>query len=359
MEISYLITLATFILTFSIGFLWLNHFSKHISDFEPSSKLKQDTYLPIYVASFAASLILYFTNQDTFDFIYKPHYYSLLAVFLCAGVIYLISLFKKVSKLTPLIILASVIGCSFFIPKDFLLFEGNIPAIFDRIAIIAIWFAFSLCYKYLNGIDGVLSIQNLTIGLGIFFISLLGGAPRLIGNYAIVLVAITAAFMVFNWYPARVILKSGACNSWGFLIAWLLLQSSQEGSGSCCIIFCLFFVVEVIWAITLKLSWRPQYKNIVANTNYYQANVAGLAPNYICNAILKLAAILIIFGTFQIYAPNSLSLPTLCLIISIWFISKIKNWQEERQSFKEINHSFIQDVKENVDDIKKHLKKDK
>lgn len=359
MEISYLITLAAFILTFSTGFLWLNSYAKHVSDFEPASKLKQDTYFPIYFTSFAASLILYFTNQGTYDFIYKPQYYSLLAAFLCAGIIYLISLFKKTSKLTSLAILASVIGCSFFIPKDFLLFEGNIPAILDRAAIIAIWFTFSFCYKYLNGIDGVLGIQNLTIGLGIFFISMLGGAPTLVGNYAIVLIAVTAAFMIFNWYPARIILKSGACNSWGFIIAWLLLQSSQEGSSSSCLIFCLFFIVEVIWAITLKLSWRPQYKNIVANTNYYQANISGLAPNFICNAVLKLATILLIFGTFQIYAPNSLSLPTLCLIISIWFISKIKNWHEERQSFKDINHSFIQEVKENVDDLKKHLKKDK
>lgn len=359
MEISYLITLAAFILTFSSAFLWLNGYAKHISDFEPSSKLKQDTYVPIYMTSFAASLILYFTSQDTYDFIYKPQYYNLLAAFLCAGAIYLVSLFKKTSKLMPLIILASVIGCSFFIPKDFLLFEGNLPEVFDRIAIIAIWFAFSFCYKYLNGIDGIMSIQNLTIGLGIFIISILGAAPAMIGNYAIILIAITAAFMIFNWYPARITLKSGACNSWGFLIAWLLLQSSQEGSASCCLIFCLFFIVEVVWAVTLKLSWRPQYKNIVANTNYYQANISGLSPNYICSAVLKLAAILVIFGTFQIYAPNSLSIPALCLIISIWFISKIKNWQEEKLSFKEINHSFIQEVKENVDDIKKHLKKDK
>lgn len=359
MEISYLITLAAFILTFSIGFTWLNHFAKHISDFEPSSKLKQDTYLPIYFISFTASLALFFTNQNTYDFIYKPQYYSLVAAILCAGIIYLVSLFNKTSKLTPVIILASAVGCSFLIPNGFLLFEGNIPAILDRIIIIAIWSAFSFCYKYLNGIDGILSTQNLTIGLGILLISLLGGAPALVGNYAIILIAITAAFMIFNWYPARIILKPGACNAWGFIVAWLILQASQEGSGSCCLIFCLFFIIEVVWAVALKLSWRPQYKNIVANTNYYQANVSGLAPNFICNAVLKLQTILLIFGTFQIYAPNSISLPALCLIMSVWFISKIKNWQEERQSFKEINHSFIQEVKENVDDLKKHLKKDK
>lgn len=359
MEIKYLITFASFILTFSAGFFWLSAYSKHISDFESSSATAKDSFLPLFVILFVSFSALFFTNKQFFDFIYHPQYWSLLAAFLAAGLIYLGSLFKKSEKYTPLIILTAAIGCSFLLPKDFLLFEGNLPLILDRTCIILLWFLFSFSYKYMNGIDGILSLQTATSGAGIFFISLLGGAPLLLGNYALALVGTALAFMAFSWYPARIVLKQGAAPALGFIVAWLIIQSSVEKAASCNLIFNLFLISEVIWAAALKLTRRPQYKNIMSNTHYYQANVSGLAPNLICNATAKLQALLLILGTFQVYAPNAYSLPAISFVLTLWFSNKIKNWQEETVSLKEINTNFIRDIKENVSDIKQHLNQDK
>ncbi len=359
MEIKYLITLASFILTFSVGFFWLNTYSKHISDFESSSTVAKDSFLPLYVILFISFTVLFFSNRQFFDFIYQPNYWSLLAGFLSAGMIYLGSLFKKSKKYTPLIILSAAIGCSLLLPKDFLLFEGNLPLILDRSIVILLWFLFSFSYKYINGIDGILSLQTMTAGAGIFFISLLGGAPLLLGNYALSLVGVSAAFMAFSWYPARIVLKQGAASALGFIVAWLIMQSSVEKAASCNLIFNLFFLTEIIWATALKLTMRPQYKNIMSNMNYYQANISGLAPNFVCNATAKLEALLLILGTFQIYAPNSYSLPIISFILALWFNSKIKNWQERTTSITEINTNFVRDIKDNVNDINLHHKQDK
>ncbi len=359
MEIKYLITLASFILPFSVGFFWLNAYSKRLSDFEPSSAVAKDSFLPLYAILFITFTTLFFTNRQFFDFIYRPEYWSLLLAFLSAGLIYLSSFFKKSEKYAPLIILAAAIGCSFLLPKDFLLFEGNLPLVLDRSIVILLWFLFSFAYKYMNGIDGILSLQTMTSGAGIFFISLLGGAPFLLGNYALALVGVTAAFMAFSWYPARIVLKQSAASALGFIVAWLIIQSSVEKAASCNLIFSLFFITEVIWATALKLTMRPQYKDIMSDMNYYQANVSGLAPNFICNAAAKLEALLLILGTFQVYAPNAYSLPAVSFILALWFCNKIKNWQEETVSLKEINTNFIRDIRENVDEIKQHLKQDK
>ena len=76
----------------------------------------------------------------------------------------------------------------------------------------------------------------------------------------------------------------------------------------------------------------------------------------ICQNIGKLMIILLILGSFQLYAPNNYSLPTAAVFITLWFMGKLNNWQEPPQSFKDLNREVLRDIKENVEDIKKIIR---
>lgn len=359
MELKYIITLAAFIVPFLSAYIWMSYIARHISDFDPPFFYQKDTFLPIWASSLFGISVVYFFLPVHYDIVFPISFWNVIAAFLGASAIYAISLYAKTAKLVaPVIFIAAFAGL-FFIPSDFLLFEGVLPFFLDRFCILLIWGGIGFCWKYFNGIDGVLGLENASLYIGICLLGILGGISTLVGNFGFAFLGVAAAFLIFNWYPARIILKPGGAQAWGFLTAWLLLQGSQEGSSSCILIFLLYPLVEMLWAVGLKLSLRPRYKNLVSNMNYYQANVAGLAPNLVCSMIIRLQFILLLFGCFQLYAPNAVSLPILSLIISVWFINRIKNWQEEPQTLKELNHNFIRDIKDNVEDVKKQIKKEK
>ena len=136
------------------------------------------------------------------------------------------------------------------------------------------------------------------------------------------------------------------------------IKVCQFCTKSTSLIFSLYYIVEVIWAGLKKLSRKPQYQEIVPNTFYYQTNLSGLSPDIISENIFKLDALLVIFGCFQIYAPNSYSLAILGVILTFWFLNHLRNWQVAERSLGEINREVVKDLKENVEDIKKNLDKD-
>lgn len=356
MEIELIITIAAFCASFVISFVGLKAVSMNLTSFVPDYNYRKDTYLPIYAASFAAFLLLFGFNKINYDFIFPIGWLEIISVFAVSGGIYLVSLFKKTEKYTLPVVALGAILCSLFLPEEFLLFQGCMPLWLDRICLILIWVAFSWSYKYLNGIDGLVSIQSFSIAFGIFILSVLGAVPNLIGNFSIILLGVFSSLVLFNWYPAKLLLKTGACVSLGFLLGWMLLLCGKECTPACGLIFAMYLIVEVLFATAKKLTLKPQYKDIVSNTVYYQANISGLSPVVVCEAIAKIMAVLVIFGCFQIYSPNNYSLPLASFILTAWFLSRIKNWQDPDKTLMELNRDVINDIKDNIDDIKKIIK---
>ena len=244
------------------------------------------------------------------------------------------------------------------LPQGFMLFEGTLPFWLDRLTIALIWSLFAWAYKYLDGLEGIVVVQTVTPLCGMVILAFLGAIPILTGCFSAVFALIMTAYAVYNWYPAQLRLTTSGCQALGFLTAWLFMLAAREGSASCALIFSLYYIVEVIWAGLKKLSRKPQYQEIVPNTFYYQTNLSGLSPDIISENIFKLDALLVIFGCFQIYAPNSYSLAILGVILTFWFLNHLRNWQVAERSLGEINREVVKDLKENVEDIKKNLDKD-
>ena len=66
---------------------------------------------------------------------------------------------------------------------------------------------------------------------------------------------------------------------------------------------------------------------------------------------------LLIFGCFQVYAPNKFSLIIFGTILSLWFLQHLLNWQTPTQSFSEINKEVFKDIKKNVKQLRKKTQK--
>lgn len=358
MDIKFTIAAIAGTICFFISFFSMLLISKRLYPEEWKINSEQFVFVPFFLTFALGVSLSYFIIPDFSDFIYEINYTEILVPLVFTATLYCISIGEKTAKYTPFAILLACVASVFFLPEDSLIISEKIPFWADRLLVIAIWFALSNFYYILNGIDGVLPLQNIGISIGIIILGILEATPYLYSLFAVIYLSISLAYAIFNWYPARLQITKTSAQTIGFLTGWLLLINAAEGSSSSQLILIMFFIVELIGASIKKLTLRNKFSNLTSNTVYYQANVSGLSPFQICSFLTKLQIIFIILGAFQIYAPNPYSLPLLALVIGAWFLSKLQNWQTPDKSLRELNRDFMEDIKQNIEELKNNIGKD-
>lgn len=354
MEFAYIITFAAFLVCFLTALIGLRLAASKHTPLISDNSLRRDSFLPVLLVSFAAFALLLAFSNETYDQIFPLTWSDLLLAFISTSAIYTAFLFTKNNRLGLMTLIFFVLLCTALLPNDFLLFQNHLPFWGDRLCIFLFWTMFAWCFRYLNGIVGIASLQASGFACGLLILSILGGLPLLYGNFAAAVLGALTALLIYNWYPAKLLLKDGACVSLGFLLGWLAILTAREGSGSCALIYSMYYLLEICWSAGRKLLAKDG--SLVSNTLYYRLNTSGLSPAEIGQNIAKLLTILLVLGSFQIYAPNNYSLPLAAALITLWFMSKLNNWQNPEQSLKDINREIIRDIKDNVEDIKKVIR---
>ena len=316
-------------------------------------------FIPAWLTSLIGFVVLYLSVNITHDQLHPIPLYEIFTLFGLSGLMCVFSLFEKLDKYTPILNAVSATFLSLLVPSDFYLFNGYLPFIADRALIIALVFIISHCLKYLNNIDGLVGIQSSFIFFAIFILYLADAVPFLIGGFAVIMLGIAATIAIFSWFPSAIKLSPAHCNALGLIIAWLLLRSSVEDAASCTLIALMYLLVEIITIFYKAVISRKESKPIENLSNAYQTFLSGLSVVNVCISVSKIFIMLSFFCFFQAYAPNEFSIPAFALVIVVWMINHMLNWQQPKKTLKEINKDFIEDVKENLQDIKSSLSKDK
>ena len=140
-------------------------------------------------------------------------------------------------------------------------------------------------------------------------------------------------------------------------LGWLVISFAAEGSGASAYILCLYLIIETAWAVLKKLTFLKAFADIKTNPVYYQSNISGLHPVLIANHINRNNIVLILFACFQVFAPNSYSLPLLCTIIVLWNVYRLYYWQNQPKNLSEINREFVDEFKTGLNNVKKNLQR--
>lgn len=319
---------------------------------------KNSVFIPFAVSVFIGGIIGYFCFYENTDFVNSFNLAELIIPIIAATMIYLCGYHPKLSQHISLVILAAAIISAFAIPSQNLVYLPDFTSWLNRIIIIAVWFLFSYTYRYTNSGDGMLPMQSLTITSGITILSLLGAIPMFLGFYGMVISAAILAIFVFNWYPSRIKISSSASRAIGFIIFSLISYVGSENAIACAIIFSMFMIVDIIWALALKLTFQNKYHNLIDNTGYQQALIEGMKPIQAVAFSFRMQILLVFFGCFQIYSPISGSLIIISALITIWFSYRYRNMPVSQQSIKDINTQFLEEMQDRVNDFKEYIKKD-
>ena len=314
---------------FFLAYGWLLQNNKQQKT--PFGKLFKQPSLPFFILGGIGCTIAYFLCQKQIDSLVFIPFWNILLFFISGiGLLELLTLIKS-NKSQFFIILAFCLLNTILLPQNFIVTDGTIPIWAERIILSLIWGLFAYFYFVLNGVEGILSIQSLSICLGLMLLFAIGVMPILYGFYSCLFIALFLALTFYTNYPALISLSTTDCRIFGFLIGWLGILATMEGNGSCFIILSMYYIYETVIGLCKKLNFKKQFRNIVNNTFYSQLADVGISPKNICNLVSRINLVMLLLAGFQIYAPNNYTIIIVAFFMVFWISSKVTSPEESNK----------------------------
>ena len=135
------------------------------------------------------------------------------------------------------------------ISPTYLVFQGLVSWPIDRFLSALLWIWFVNLFNFMDGIDGISGVETMTIGGGLFAVTLLAGAGLGAGALGLLVAGAALGFLRWNWPPAKVFLGDVGSVPLGFLLGWLLLELAAGGLWSAALILPLYYLADA--SITL------------------------------------------------------------------------------------------------------------
>lgn len=343
---------ATYILTFFVAnFLGIK------GDVAASYLFKKDPFVYIFFLLLVFFGAIFFSTPYFHDIIVPPGFLWLGISFLFAGLIYFLFLLETDLLLDVAVFVFSVLSAFLFANKTALTDLAPVPWQLSALAIGLIIGLVTLGAKVLIGLSGVFSLVMATLSFGLFLVSCAGGAPLYLGLMALAISGIFTCVFRFNGWQLQLQINEGAVMSATFLFCMLLLCTANEFAAPSALILTLYIVAELLWSLFRQYVFRKKEPDLYFNSVYFSAFEKGTDLAVVYMLVLKICIVNIVLAVFQLYAQNAYTLPILALIIDFWFLSKISGIGQAEQSLKDVNEHFIQNIKSEIKDIKKHFSK--
>ena len=193
--------------------------------------------------------------------------------------------------------LACVVAGVSLLPENQMVLQGVVPWWLDRLVAVVAWLWFVNLYNFMDGIDGITSVETIAIGGGLILVSVVGGWEYPAGALALVIAAAAAGFLPWNWNPARIFLGDVGSVALGYLCGWLLLVAAAQGWWSVALILPLYYLADATITLAAQVLRRERIWQAHA-THFYQRAARRAASHgrislviATTNALLVVAAV--------------------------------------------------------------------
>jgi UDP-N-acetylmuramyl pentapeptide phosphotransferase/UDP-N-acetylglucosamine-1-phosphate transferase len=214
-------------------------------------------------------------------------------------------------------------------PGDGLVFQGLVPGWLDTLMAALLWVWFVNLYNFMDGVDGITSIQTAAIGGGL---ALVATAPADVMGAALVGAAL--GFLVWNRPPARLFLGDVGSVPLGFILGWLLLSLAIQGQWAAALLLPLYYLADATITLVRRFRrgeavWRAH------RSHFYQQAVRALegadpdartrahwiviAAAGLCNLVLLAAAVVVVAE--PLWMPAALAIGALAVAVLLWYFA--------------------------------------
>ncbi len=223
----------------------------------------------------------------------------------------------------------TVIGFLILLPGDGLVFQGALPLWADRIVTVIGWLWFVNLYNFMDGIDGITGVETLSLGLGIALVAGLdhaGWTEQLIPP-ALAAAAVGAAFLVFNWHPAKLFLGDSGSVPFGYVLGGLLVMLAIEGQLAAALILPAYYLADATITISRRAMagekiWQPHRKH------FYQRAVQGGKRHDQVSAAIALGNVALVGCAWLAASGQVLAGAALAFVVVAALLVVLQKWAQ-------------------------------
>lgn len=173
------------------------------------------------------------------------------------------------------------------LPTSFSITNGALPLIPERILIGFAWIWFINLYNFMDGIDGLTGCETIHLGLGLILCA--ACAPVILGQafgLGGILIGTAAAFLLWNWSPAKLFLGDVGSIPLGYLIGASLLMLWANGAWASALILPAYYLADA--SITLCRRMLHGHSLVAAHREhfYQKAVTRGMSHRQVVGSVV-------------------------------------------------------------------------
>jgi UDP-N-acetylmuramyl pentapeptide phosphotransferase/UDP-N-acetylglucosamine-1-phosphate transferase len=273
----------------------------------------------------ATLLIVYYTFFPLTDF-------WLMSSILIITTISFLNDNKQVSIIIRLIIqmVLTIIVLNFWPPlKDMILFNNIVPIWLEYILTFLLIIWVMNLFNFMDGIDGISGTQCIIIGVGVGLSLFLSQEEyKLEQILAGFMAGSSLAFLLWNWYPAKVFLGDAGSIPLGFINAILILLLCKNDLWYVAIIINNYYFFDASITLLRRIKMKKKPWKAHKEHFYQKAILNGYSHSEVCKIIGMHGILLVFLSSLATLKPNliiilfSLVISSLSTIYLLYYLNK-------------------------------------
>lgn len=323
----------------------------------PVYRFKTDPYIYTFLMLLIGFCVIGWLSSGCQDCVFGFDFKLIATTFLFAGLIYALFLLEMEKLSVLAVFVFSIVNAFCFIQKDALMATNVIPWQAEVLAVGVFLGLVTYSSKMFIGLSGAFSLMISMMSLGVVLIAYAGGIPWFIGFMGVAMTGVFICIFQYNRQSVKFQLNEGAVMSATFIFCSLLLQGVNEFAAPSMFILTIYMLMELLFGLFKQYALRKKEPDLYLHAFYWQAVERGFSVYGVHVLLIKLCIMNILLALFELYSPNVVTLPVAAVFINCWLLSKVY-YADRKMTLKEVNREFVDNVKKEIANLKKHLKKD-
>ena len=217
---------------------------------------------------------------------------------------------------------AAVILGLFFLDNEGYLLQGLAPKWLDRVLAALVWVWFINLFNFMDGIDGIASIETMIISFGLTILSITSPSIAPEPWLSLSILGVATGFLKSNWPPAKLFLGDVGSIPLGYILGGLLLLVAMRGAWQVALILPLYFLLDSTITLCRRLLrlepiWRAHKEHF-----YQQAVSAGKSHAEVTTAVAILGLTLVALAHLSFGQPflSITAAITLTVSLMMWMV---------------------------------------
>ena len=178
-----------------------------------------------------------------------------------------------------------------------------VPILAERIVLGLCWLWFINLFNFMDGIDGLAGSEAVAVAVGYLLVLTAMGVDGPLWRLALIIAAASAAYLAWNWHPAKVFMGDAGSISLGFVLGWLMIDLGVRGQWPAAVILPLYFAADATFTL-LRRAWSGKKPWEAHREHFYQrAVLGGATPPAVVWRVGATNVVLVLLALLSINRP--------------------------------------------------------